>query len=304
MSDLNNVVNISKLWTVFKNAEGEHVVHRDLDLHIARGEVLSLVGGSGTGKTVLLRQILGLEKPSKGTVEVLGQAPGELSAQGAANVGMLFQHGALFSAFSVLENIAFPLRELKLLPDELIRNAALVKLQMVGLQPRHANMSPADLSGGMIKRVALARALIMDPPLLLLDEPTAGLDPEQRLRFRELVSRLGEGRTVLLSTHQTEDVVALAQQVMVLHLGRLRFAGTPLELAGLARGHVWHSQERDPGAGCSERTTSIITTPMSWLAGEPCLHVGPLDHAEQPAFWTSDDRGPQPTAAKPLGQLG
>ena len=110
------------------------------------------------------------------------------------------------------------------------------------------------LSGGMRRRVALAQALLGDPDLLVLDEPTAGLDPEQRLRFRELVSRLGEGRTVLLSTHQTEDVVALAQQVLVLHLGRLRFAGTPLELAGLARGHVWHSQERDPGALAAWRT--------------------------------------------------
>jgi phospholipid/cholesterol/gamma-HCH transport system ATP-binding protein len=128
---------------VFKNADGEQAGARDLDLHIDRGEVLSLVGGSGTGKTVLLRQILGLEKPTQGEVEVLGQQPGELSASGAANVGMLFQHGALFSAFSVLENIAFPLRELKLLPDELIRHAALVKLQMVGLEPQHANKSPS-----------------------------------------------------------------------------------------------------------------------------------------------------------------
>ena len=194
------VVEIRKLWTVFESPDGDQVVHRDLDLRIERGEVLSLVGGSGTGKTVLLRQILGLEKPTKGTVEVLGQAPGELSAKGAANVGMLFQHGALFSAFSVLDNIAFPLRELKLLPDDLIRDAALVKLQMVGLQPRHANMSPADLSGGMIKRVALARALIMDPPLLLLDEPTAGLDPEASDSFCDLLRGLHRelGLTVVI----------------------------------------------------------------------------------------------------------
>ena len=105
-----NVVEIRKLWTVFESADGDQVVHRDLDLTIARGEVLSLVGGSGTGKTVLLRQILGLEHPDKGSVRVLGEAPGQLSATGAANVGMLFQQGALFSAFSVLENIAFPLQ--------------------------------------------------------------------------------------------------------------------------------------------------------------------------------------------------
>ncbi|RYF63754.1 MAG: ATP-binding cassette domain-containing protein, partial [Comamonadaceae bacterium] len=113
-----NVVEIRKLWTVFESPDGDQVVHRDLDLSIRRGEVLSLVGGSGTGKTVLLRQILGLEQPTRGEVRVLGQPPGQLSAMAAANVGMLFQHGALFSAFSVLDNIAFPLRELKLLRFE------------------------------------------------------------------------------------------------------------------------------------------------------------------------------------------
>ncbi|MGJ7526161.1 ABC transporter ATP-binding protein [Variovorax sp. GB1P17] len=212
------VVDIRGLWTVFTNAEGEQVVHRDLNLHIDRGEVLSLVGGSGTGKTVLLRQILGLEKPTRGVVEVLGQPPGELSATGAANVGMLFQHGALFSAFSVLENIAFPLRELKLLPDGLIRNAALVKLQMVGLEPRHANMSPSDLSGGMIKRVALARALIMDPPLLLLDEPTAGLDPEASDSFCNLLRSLHRelGLTVVMVTHDLDTLFDLSTRIAVL----------------------------------------------------------------------------------------
>jgi phospholipid/cholesterol/gamma-HCH transport system ATP-binding protein len=203
---------------VFQSPDGEQVVHRDLQLHIDRGEVLSLVGGSGTGKTVLLRQILGLEKPTRGHVEVLGQEPGELSASGAANVGMLFQHGALFSAFSVLENIAFPLRELKLLPDELIRHAALVKLQMVGLGPQHANKSPSDLSGGMIKRVALARALIMDPPLLLLDEPTAGLDPEASDSFCDLLRGLHRelGLTVVMVTHDLDTLFDLSTRIAVL----------------------------------------------------------------------------------------
>ncbi|WP_431274413.1 ABC transporter ATP-binding protein [Variovorax ureilyticus] len=231
MAELANgapLVEIRQLWTVFKTPDGDQVVHRDLDLTIRRGEVLSLVGGSGTGKTVLLRQILGLEQPSRGTVTVLGRPPGQFSAQGAANVGMLFQHGALFSAFSVLDNIAFPLRELKVLPDELIRDAALVKLQMVGLDPRHATKSPADLSGGMIKRVALARALIMDPPLLLLDEPTAGLDPEGADDFCDLLRGLHRelGLTVVMVTHDLDTLFDLSTRIAVLADHKVIVAGT------------------------------------------------------------------------------
>lgn len=228
LSEAPTVVEIRKLWTVFESPDGDQVVHRDLDLTIHRGEVLSLVGGSGTGKTVLLRQILGLEHPDKGEVSVLGHPPGRMSATGAANVGMLFQHGALFSAFSVLDNIAFPLRELKLLPDDLIRDAALVKLQMVGLEPQHATKSPSDLSGGMIKRVALARALIMDPPLLLLDEPTAGLDPESADGFCDLLRGLHRelGLTVVMVTHDLDTLFDLSTRIAVLADQRVIVAGT------------------------------------------------------------------------------
>ena len=214
-----NVVDIRKLWTVFDNGGKPSVIHKDLNLSVGRGEVMSLVGGSGTGKTVLLRQMLGLETPAQGEITVLGQPAAELGRRGAASrVGMLFQHGALFSAFTVLENIAFPLRELGTLPAGLIREAAMVKLQMVGLKPEAADKMPSDLSGGMIKRVALARALIMDPPLLLLDEPTAGLDPDSSDSFCELLRSLHQAMclTVVMVTHDLDTIFELSTRIAVL----------------------------------------------------------------------------------------
>ena len=227
------MVDIRGLWTVFDGHDGEVVIHRDLDLSIARGEVVSLVGGSGTGKTVLLRQILGLEHPARGRVTVLGQPVERLGDKGAASrVGMLFQQGALFSAFSVLENIAFPLRELRTLPEDLIRDAALVKLQMVGLDVKHAHKMPADLSGGMIKRVALARALIMDPPLLLLDEPTAGLDPESSDGFCTLLRSLHRelDLTVVMVTHDLDTLYELSTRIAVLAQQKVIVNGPPKDV--------------------------------------------------------------------------
>jgi phospholipid/cholesterol/gamma-HCH transport system ATP-binding protein len=228
-----SVVEIQKLCTVFENADGRSVVHKDLDLTVERGEILSLVGGSGTGKTVLLRQILGLERPFAGDITVLGKPARELGKRGAASrVGMLFQQGALFSAFTVLENIAFPLRELKVLPPELIRDAAMVKLQMVGLAPEVAGKMPSDLSGGMIKRAALARALIMDPPLLLLDEPTAGLDPDSSDSFCQLLRALHRGMdlTVVMVTHDLDTLFELSTRIAVLADQRVIVNDLPKEV--------------------------------------------------------------------------
>jgi phospholipid/cholesterol/gamma-HCH transport system ATP-binding protein len=212
------VVDIEGLWSVFKSVQGTAVIHQNLDLRIQRGEFLSIVGGSGSGKTVLLRQMLGLETAHRGRVTVLGQPAGTLAALGgAAQVGMLFQHGALFSAFSVLDNIAFPLRELRGLPHDLVRDVAMVKLQMVGLDAAHAHKMPADLSGGMIKRVALARALALDPQLLLLDEPTAGLDPDSSDAFCQLLRSLHAelGLTVVMVTHDLDTLFELSTGVAV-----------------------------------------------------------------------------------------
>ncbi|WP_415139584.1 ABC transporter ATP-binding protein [Ottowia sp.] len=214
------VIEVRGLWSVFPVPGGEPVVvHQDLDLTVLRGEVLTLVGGSGTGKTVLLRQMLGLNTPARGSITVLGRPAAELGSPGAAaRVGMLFQQGALFSAFSVLDNIAFPLRELKALPEALVREAALLKLRMVGLKAADAVKMPAELSGGMIKRVALARALVMDPPLLMLDEPTAGLDPDSSDAFVTLLRSLHQelGLTVVMVTHDLDTLFELSTRVAVL----------------------------------------------------------------------------------------
>ena len=228
------VVEVKGLWSVFGKGSEAFAVHQDLEFTVQRGEMLSLVGGSGTGKTVLLRQILGLARPARGTVTVLGRPASEMGREGAASrVGMLFQHGALFSAFNVLDNVAFALREQGTLPDDLVRDAALVKLQMVGLKPEHATRMPADLSGGMVKRVALARALIMDPPLLLLDEPTAGLDPSSADEFCALLRELHAalGLTMVMVTHDLDTLFALSTRVAVLADKKVIVTGPPIEVA-------------------------------------------------------------------------
>lgn len=252
---------------------GEMVVHNNLDLTVNRGEVLTLVGGSGTGKTVLLRQMLGLNTPAQGTITVQGRPVAELSGPGtAARVGMLFQHGALFSAFSVLENIAFPLNETRALPPELVREAALLKLQMVGLKPTDANKMPAELSGGMIKRVALARALVMDPPLLMLDEPTAGLDPDSSDAFCDLLRSLHAelGLTVVMVTHDLDTLYALSTRVAVLAEQRVIIAAPVKEVIAFEHPFIQHFFLGERGLRAMEMLRDRrAAAPVSMAAPKP-----------------------------------
>jgi len=212
------VIEIEGLRTAF----GKHVVHEDLSLTVRRGEILTIVGGSGTGKTVLLRQILGLTAPAAGSIRVFGQGPRSGNARERFALrqrwGVLFQSGALFSALSVFDNVALPLRELRSLPESVVRDVVTTRLSLVGLTGDDANKAPADLSGGMVKRVALARALALDPELVFLDEPTAGLDPTRSDEFVTLIRRLHRqlGFTVVMITHDLDTLFALSERVAVL----------------------------------------------------------------------------------------
>jgi phospholipid/cholesterol/gamma-HCH transport system ATP-binding protein len=216
--ELAPVITVRGLRTAF----GTHVVHENLNLTVLPGEVLTLVGGSGSGKTALLRQIIGLNRPAAGTIEVLGHflltLTGRVRRQLSYRWGMLFQAGALFSSLSVFENVALPLRELRTIPEDVIGDVVMCRLAMVGLSANDADKRPSDLSGGMVKRVALARALSLDPELLFLDEPTAGLDPLRSDEFVELVRTLHRQLkfTVVMVTHDLDTLLALSSRVAVL----------------------------------------------------------------------------------------
>lgn len=205
------------------NRFGEQVVHDNLDLDVKRGEILGIVGGSGTGKSVLMRTILGLNKPTAGTIEVLGhnalsRDPKEHAAI-ERHTGVLFQDGALFSSLTVSENVQVPLKEhFPQLSDTLRYELALLKIKLAGLPADAANKYPSQLSGGMRKRAGLARALALDPPLLFLDEPTAGLDPIGAAAFDTLTHTLQQalGLTVFLITHDLDTLYAICDRVAVL----------------------------------------------------------------------------------------
>ena len=226
------LIEVSGLLSQF----GERVIHENLDLEVERGEVLGVVGGSGSGKTVLLNSIIGLKEPEGGTVRVFGHDMTDLSKEQAADIerrtGVLFQQGALFSALSVIDNVASPLIEHTRLPRDIIRELAEMKIAMVGLKPEAHHLKPAELSGGMRKRVGLARALALDPELLFLDEPTAGLDPIGAAAFDDLIRRLSDdlGLTVFMITHDLDSLYAITDKVAVVADKRIVAKATVQEL--------------------------------------------------------------------------
>ena len=227
------------------NQFGDAVIHDHLDLDVRSGEILGVVGGSGTGKSVLMRSIIGLQTPTSGEIEVYGKtldtiADEEESRDLRRRWGVMFQGGALFSTLSVAENIQVPLREYYPRTDQkLLDEIAAYKVAMVGLPPDAGPKYPAELSGGMVKRAGLARSLALDPALLFLDEPTAGLDPIGAAKFDELIRELADtmGLTVFLITHDLDSLYATCDRVAVLAEKKVIAVGTIPEL--LATEHPW-----------------------------------------------------------------
>jgi phospholipid/cholesterol/gamma-HCH transport system ATP-binding protein len=227
------VIEVSHVSTRF----GASVVHKDVSLSIRQGEVFAIAGGNGCGKSTLLREILGLQRPSGGTIRILGVDSRQLEVTDGCLIhrrfGVMFQHGALFSSLTLAENVAVPLREHTDLNPRLIREIVAAKIAMVGLPPDSGVKFPNELSGGMRRRAALARAIVMDPELIFLDEPTAGLDPMIAAGFDDLVLSLKSllGLTVVMVTHDLDSLWRIASRVAVLGNGKVLGVGTMQELS-------------------------------------------------------------------------
>ena len=207
---------------------GEHVVHTDINLAINRAEIFAIIGGSGSGKSTLLREMILLQRPNAGSIRILGLNMQDINDDDALALrkrwGVMFQHGGLFGALTVKENVGLPLREHTQLSDKLIDEIADVKLTMVGLAAKVSGQYPSELSGGMMKRASLARAMALDPELLFLDEPTAGLDPVSAAGVDKLVLQLRDqfGLTIVMITHDLDLLWQVADRVAVLADGKVQ----------------------------------------------------------------------------------
>lgn len=273
------VIEVSKVSTRF----GDHIVHSELDLDVRRGEIFALIGGSGSGKSTLLREMILLQRPDSGSIRVLGVdlqklGDGDRDKDALAlrrRCGVMFQHGGLFGSLTVRENVGLPLREHTALDEALIDEIAAWKLAMTGLEPEVGAQYPSELSGGMLKRASLARALALDPELLFLDEPTAGLDPDSAGEVDQLVCKLRDlfGPTIVMITHDLDLLWQLADRVAVLAEGKVQGIGSMSELAQMdnpairkffdgPRGRAAREQEKHQTGG---RTRGNTGRP-SWKA--------------------------------------
>jgi phospholipid/cholesterol/gamma-HCH transport system ATP-binding protein len=256
-SGLPPVVQIRGLRTRF----GTQVVHDGLDLEVHPGEVLGVVGGSGAGKSVLLRHILGLQRPERGEIEVFGQDIWRLGERERydlqARQGVLFQGGALFSSLTVAQNVQAPWRERLRLPEMLLQQLTALKLALVGLPHDACHKFPAELSGGMRKRAGLARALALDPEILFLDEPTAGLDPIGAAAFDRLIGGLQRslGLTVVMVTHDLDSLAAICDRVAAL-VDKRAVVGTLQELRNFS--HPWLRAYFDGPRGRAALASALV----------------------------------------------
>jgi len=240
---------------------GSHVVHADLDLEVRQGEILAIAGGSGSGKSVLLREMILLQRPTSGTVRLFGEDIATLDEAGRLRLrqrwGVMFQRGGLFSALTVRENVGLPMREHSELEDALIDSIADWKISLTGLPPEAATKMPDELSGGMLKRASLARAIALDPELLFLDEPTSGLDPASSAGVDELILRTHAlfGLTIVIVTHDLDLLWQVADRVAVLGEGKVLAIDTMEALSHHAHPIV-RGYFLDPRAGKTAAATT------------------------------------------------
>ncbi len=254
------IIRVRGLRTQF----GDQVVHQDLDLDVRRGEILGIVGGSGTGKSVLLRTIIGLNRPAAGRIEVFGQDMAKITAAERMAVeqrwGVLFQDGALFSSLTVAQNIEVPMKEHLDMPARLRDEIAALKIAMVGLPPEAGSKYPSELSGGMRKRAGLARSLALDPDLIFLDEPTSGLDPIGAANFDQLIRRLqiNLGLTVFMVTHDLDSLHAICDRIAMLAEKRIMVIGSMADM--LHHEHPWvHEYFHGPRARAARRKDEEVS---------------------------------------------
>ena len=242
---------------------GEHVVHTDINLAINRAEIFAIIGGSGSGKSTLLREMILLQRPNTGSIRILGIDLKDINDEDALSLrkrwGVMFQHGGLFGSLTVKENVGLPLREHTQLSETLIDEIAAAKLAMTGLKPEVSQQYPSELSGGMMKRASLARAMALDPELLFLDKPTAGLDPVSAAGVDELVIKLRDqfGLTIVMITHDLDLLWQVADRVAVLADGKVQAVDSMLVLSTSDHPAVKAFFEGSRGRSAQERRAAL-----------------------------------------------